>query len=332
METRSNYILVGVVTLALLAALVGFTIWLAKFNDGEKKEYDIFFQQSVNGLAKGSSVSFSGVPVGEVKEIALWGPDPDFVRVRIAIEPNVPILQGTSATINSLNFTGVADIQLDGAVKDAPVIACPAEKPESACPAGVPVIPTKPGALGQLLNGAPLLLERLSTATERLTNLMSDKNQESIEKILGNVDVLTGSLAQSAPNLEGAIAETRNTLAQASTALNKVGGAADQMSALTGSVNTALNDEGKPAIAELRRTLTAANKSLSALEATLKETNPAIDTLNTQTLPEFNQLARDLRQLSSSLKSVTDRVDQNGLGGAISAPPLPDYDAKKSKK
>jgi phospholipid/cholesterol/gamma-HCH transport system substrate-binding protein len=332
METRSNYVLVGVVTLALLAALVGFTIWLAKFNDGEKKEYDIFFQQSVNGLAKGSPVSFSGVPVGEVKKIALWGPDPDFVRVRIAVEQNVPILQGTTATINSLNFTGVADIQLDGAVKDAPAIICPTEKPESACPAGVPVIPTKPGALGQLLNGAPLLLERLSTATERLTNLMSDKNQESIEKILGNVDVLTGSLAQSAPNLEGAIAEARNTLAQASAALNKVGGAADQMSALTGSVNSTLNDEGKPAIAELRKTLTAANKSLSALETTLQQTNPAIDTLNTQTLPEFNQLARDLRQLSGSLKSVTDRVDQNGLGGAISAPPLPDYDAKKSRK
>ncbi len=332
METRSNYVLVGVVTLALLAALVGFTIWLAKFNDGEKKEYDIFFQQSVNGLAKGSPVSFSGVPVGEVKKIALWGPDPDFVRVRIAVEQNVPILQGTTATINSLNFTGVADIQLDGAVKDAPAITCPTEKPESACPAGVPVIPTKPGALGQLLNGAPLLLERLSTATERLANLMSDKNQESIEKILGNVDILTGSLAQSAPNLEGAIAETRNTLAQASAALNKVGGAADQMSALTGSVNSTLNDEGKPAIAELRKTLTAANKSLSALETTLQQTNPAIDTLNTQTLPEFNQLARDLRQLSGSLKSVTDRVDQNGLGGAISAPPLPDYDAKKSRK
>ncbi len=332
METRSNYILVGVVTLALLAALVAFTIWLARFNDGEKKEYDIFFQQSVNGLAKGSPVSFSGVPVGEVKKIALWGPDPDFVRVRIAIEPNVPILQGTSATINSLNFTGVADIQLDGAVKGAPAIACPVEKPESACPEGVPVIPTKPGALGQLLNGAPLLLERLSTATERLTNLMSDKNQESIEKILGNVDVLTGSLAQQAPNLEGAIADTRNTLAQTSAALSKVGGAAEQMSVLTGSVNATLNDEGKPAIAELRKTLTAANKSLSALEATLKQANPAIDTFNTQTLPEFNQLARDLRQLSGSLKSVTDRVDQNGLGGAISAPPLPDYDAKKSKK
>jgi phospholipid/cholesterol/gamma-HCH transport system substrate-binding protein len=328
METRSNYILVGVVTLLLLATLVGFTVWLAKFNDGDKKEYDIFFQQSVNGLAKGSAVSFSGVPVGEVKKIALWEPDPEYVRVRISINDDVPILQGTSATINSLNFTGVADIQLDGAVKGAPAIACPSVKPESACPAGVAVIPTQPGALGQLLNGAPMLLERLSTLTERLTNLMSDKNQGSIEKILVNVDSLTGSLAAQAPNLTAAIADTRTTLAQATATLNKIGGAADQMSVLTGSVNTALTEEGKPAIAELRATLKSANTSLSALEKTLNATNPAIDTLNTKTLPEFNQLARDLRQLSGSLKSVTERVDQNGIGGAMGAPALPEYNGK----
>jgi phospholipid/cholesterol/gamma-HCH transport system substrate-binding protein len=332
METRSNYILVGFVTLALLAALVGFTIWLAKFNEGDKKEYDIFFKQSVNGLAKGSSVSFSGVPIGEVKVIKLWELDPEFVRVRIAVENNVPILQGTSATINSLNFTGVADVQLDGAIKGAPLIACPKDNPAAACPAGVPVIPTKPGALGQLLNGAPLLLERLSTLTERLTNLMSDKNQSSIEKTLANVESVSGSLAAQAPNLNAAIDDSRRTLAEASAALNKVGGAAEQIGGLTGSANSAINDEAKPAIAELRKTLISANKSLAALETTLNKTNPTIETLNTQTIPEFNQLARDLRQLSGSLKSVTDRVDQNGLSGAVSAPTLPDYDAKKSNR
>jgi phospholipid/cholesterol/gamma-HCH transport system substrate-binding protein len=331
METRSNYVLVGFVTLALLAAMVGFAIWLAKFNESAQKEYDIFFKQSVNGLAKGSSVSFSGVPVGEVKTIKLWEADPEFVRVRIAVDNAVPILQGTSATINSLNFTGVADVQLDGAVKGAPAITCPATNPISACPAGVPVIPTKPGALGQLLNGAPLLLERLSTLTERLTNLMSDKNQESVQNTLANVENISTSLAQQTPNLNAAISDSRKTLAEASAALNKVGGAAEQINGLTGSVNSVLNDEGKPVIAELRKTLASANKSLSALETTLNKTNPAIDTLNTQTLPEFNQLARDLKELSGSLKSITDRVDQNGLGGAVSAPPLPDYNAKKSK-
>ena len=325
METRSNHIVVGAVTLILLALLAGFTIWLTRFGEGKKKEYDIFFQQSVNGLAKGSGITFSGVPIGQIKEIKLWELDPDFVRVRISVAENVPILQGTTATISGVGFTGVSEIQLDGAVKGAPAIGCPADNPRSACPAGKPIIPTKPGALGELLNSAPLLLERLSTLTERLTNILSDKNQDSIEKILDNVEGLSGSLAKQAPDMQAAIKESRLTLA-------KAGQAADELGKMAGNANALLDDQGKPMMAELRKTLSSANGSLSALETTLKSADPAIQTLNSQTLPEINQLARNLRQLSGSLKTVTERLDQGGVGSLVSAPSLPDYDPKSNKR
>jgi phospholipid/cholesterol/gamma-HCH transport system substrate-binding protein len=325
METRSNHILVGAVTLLLLVLLVGFTIWLTRTGDGNKKQYDIFFQQSVNGLAKGSGVTFSGVPVGQIETIKLWEPDPDFVRVRISVAQNVPILQGTMATISGVGFTGVSEIQLDGAVKGAPAISCPADNPKSACPAGKPIIPTKPGALGEILNNAPLLLERLSTLTERLTNILSDKNQQSIEQILDNVEGLSGSLAKQAPDMQAAIRESRLTL-------QKAGQAADQLTLMAGSANTLLDTEGKPLMGELRRTLASANGSLSALEKTLNAANPAIDTLNSQTLPEVTQLARDLRQLSGSLKSVTQRLDQDGVSSLVSAPALPDYEPGGAKR
>jgi phospholipid/cholesterol/gamma-HCH transport system substrate-binding protein len=325
METRSNHILVGAVTLLLLVLLVGFTIWLTRTGDGNKKQYDIFFQQSVNGLAKGSGVTFSGVPVGQIETIKLWEPDPDFVRVRISVAQNVPILQGTMATISGVGFTGVSEIQLDGAVKGAPAISCPADNPKSACPAGKPIIPTKPGALGEILNNAPLLLERLSTLTERLTNILSDKNQQSIEQILDNVEGLSGSLAKQAPDMQAAIRESRITL-------QKAGQAADQLTLMAGSANTLLDTEGKPLMGELRRTLASANGSLSALEKTLNAANPAIDTLNSQTLPEVTQLARDLRQLSGSLKSVTQRLDQDGVSSLVSAPALPDYEPGGAKR
>ena len=48
---------------------------------------------------------------------------------------------------------------------------CPDEASDKKCPFGVPVIPTKTGGLGAILNSAPQLLERLSTLTERLTGL-----------------------------------------------------------------------------------------------------------------------------------------------------------------
>src|SRR3546814_172804 len=246
METRSNHILVGSVVLALVAAVIIAAFWFSRLASGEEKEYDIYFQQSVNGLAKGSGVTFSGVPSGQVKEIQLWKKDPSFVRVRISVKEDVPVLQGTTATIQGVGFTGVSEIQLDGAVKGAPPIACPLDNIRSACPDGVPVIPTKPGALGELLNNAPLLLERLTTLTERLTELLSDRNQASIAGILDNVEDLTKALADRGPEIAATLAQTRIAIQQA-------GDAAEQIGQLAGTTNDILDKEGRPLMADLRR-------------------------------------------------------------------------------
>ena len=71
METRSNHVLVGGVVLILLAVLALFMVWISRFGAEGKREYDILFKQSVDGLAKGSAVNFSGVPIGQVKDIKL---------------------------------------------------------------------------------------------------------------------------------------------------------------------------------------------------------------------------------------------------------------------
>jgi phospholipid/cholesterol/gamma-HCH transport system substrate-binding protein len=95
METRANHVWVGAVTLLLLAVLAAFIIWLAKLGEGERHNYDIYFKQSVDGLAKGTAVSYAGVPAGQIKEIELWPKDPNFVRVRVSVDEKIPILQGT---------------------------------------------------------------------------------------------------------------------------------------------------------------------------------------------------------------------------------------------
>jgi phospholipid/cholesterol/gamma-HCH transport system substrate-binding protein len=107
--------------------------------------------------------------------------------------------------------------------------------------------------------------------------------------------------------------------------LQKAGLAADEITKMAGATNKLLDSEGRPMLDELRKTLRSANGSLAALETTLNTANPAIETLNTQTLPEVTQLARDLRDLSGSLKSVTEKVDQGGISSVVGAPALPDY-------
>ncbi len=315
METRSNHILVGGVVLALVIATLAFIIWLSQVSGENKKEYDIFFNQAVDGLAKGSAVSFSGVPVGTVESINLEPKTPEFVRVRISVGNDTPILQGTTATIQGVGFTGVSQIQLDGAARGAP----PIEQPG---PYGVPVIPTKPGALGQLLNSAPELLERISTLTERMSEMLSDRNQKSIAAILENTQEISRSLADRSPEIAA-------TLVEARVAIRQAGIAADQMGKLAGTTNQLLNEEGRPLVNDLRHTIRAAEASMQNLDGVLKDARPGVQAFTKQTLPEIGQLVRDLRQTTEALNSLTTRLDQDGAGAILGGAKLPEYEPKK---
>jgi phospholipid/cholesterol/gamma-HCH transport system substrate-binding protein len=318
METRSNHVLVGGITLALLIGLVAFLVWLAGLGGGATKDFDIFFKQSVEGLNRGSAVSFSGVPAGEVKEIELWKANPEFVRVRISIKDTIPILFGTTAAIQQTSFTGPNQIQLSGAVKGAPEIS-------EAGPAGVPVIPTRTGGLGALLNNAPQLVERLSTLTDRLTEVLSDKNQKSFAGILSNVDNLTGELAKGGPDMRATIAETRLAVRQA-------GQAADQIAKLAGTTDALVNTDGKAMLSELQLTAKQAQKSIANLDAAIGDVRPGLQAISTQTVPEIGQLVRDLRTMSDALGSVATKLDQGGATSILGPPALPDYKPGRNGK
>jgi phospholipid/cholesterol/gamma-HCH transport system substrate-binding protein len=310
METRANHVWVGAVTLLLLAALAAFIIWLAKLGEGEQHSYDIYFKQSVDGLAKGTAVSYAGVPAGQIKDIELWPKDPNFVRVRVAVDDKIPILQGTTATIQG-SFTGVSNIQLNGGVRGAPPIKEPG-------PDGAPVIPTKTGGLGALLNNAPLLLERLTALTERLTLLLSDQNQASISNILANTDKMTGNLANAAPQVERTLAELQITLRQATTTLatfEKVGNSA----------NTLLGEDGTSLAVQLRQTLKSAQGAVDELKGTLGDARPAARQLSETTLPAAEATLRDLRAATRALRNVTEKIDDEGAGSLLGGPKLPEY-------
>lgn len=314
METRANYVWVGAVTLAVLAALALFIVWIARWGEGAQKDYDIFFKESVSGLANGSQVSFAGVPVGQVSQIALWDKDPEFVRVRISVKEDVPILVGTTATIQG-SFTGVSTILLDGARSGAPPISCDT----TACTEGVPIIPPKDGGLNALLSNAPLLLERLATLTERLTQLLDDENQGEIAGILANTNRMTADLAQTAPQFERTMAELQVTLREASEAL-------DQFEKVTASTDKLLNQEGAQLAEQLRVTLRQAGNASEELQGVLAEARPATRQLTESTLPAAEATLRDLRATSKALRDVTEKIDEQGAGALLNSQPLPEYE------
>ena len=313
METRANHLWVGAVTLVLLAGLAAFIIWIARLGQGEQDEYDIFYAQSVSGLANGSEVSFAGVPVGQVKEISLADGNPEFVRVRIKVRDDVPILVGTQATIQA-SFTGVSTILLDGARKDAPPITCET----TACPEGRPVIPPGRGGFGEIVANAPLLLERLATLTEQLNTILGPENQQEIAGILRNTNRLSGGLADATPALVANLEQFQTTLEEFNQTL-------DSVEKLTLTTEKLVNDEGKPLAAELRATLRSANAAAASLAATLEDTRPAAKQLRESTLPNAEATLQDLRATSRALRSITEKLESEGAGALVGGKALPDY-------
>ena len=292
----------------LLVALSA--VWLARLGRGDQQLYDIYFRQSVDGLARGSEVSYAGVPAGQIKQIELWKKDPGFVRVRVAIDERIPILAGTTATIQG-SFTGVSTIQLNGGVKGAPEISQPG-------PDGVAVIPTKRSGLGELLSNAPMLLDRLSTLTEKLTNVLSDQNQKSVTNILANADRLTRNLADASPQVKSTLAELQLTLQQATQTLA-------EFQKVAGTANKALDDNGPSRARQLHDTLKSAQAAADSLQALANDARPATRKLSETTLPEAEAAIRDLRATSRALRDVTEKIDNQGVGAVLGKPKLPDY-------
>jgi phospholipid/cholesterol/gamma-HCH transport system substrate-binding protein len=309
--------MVGAVTVALLAGVLLFIVWLAGLSNKATKCYDIYFNQAVGGLNKGSNVTFSGVPVGQVKKISLLPNRPEFVWVRIDVDEQTPVLQGTTAQIKGVGFTGVSEIQLDGAVKGAPPIT-------QAGPQGCAVVPSATGGLGALLNSAPELIERIQRLTERLTELLSDKNQNSIADILENLDRTTKVLADRAPDLADAIADARVAARNAGVAAQKFGVLAD-------STNQLINEQGKPAAEDLRKSIASVQQAADNLNAMISDARPGVQNFSKSTLPEANRMVRDLRELTQSLNAFTERLNQSGIGGSLGPEKLPDYKPGKRR-
>ena len=122
-----------------------------------------------------------------------------------------------------------------------------------------------------------------------------------------------------------------DTIAELAIAARNAGIAAQRVGVLSDSTNRLVNEQGKPAAEDLRKSIAAIQQAAENLDAMITDARPGIQNFSKSTLPEANRLVRDLRDLTQSLKSVSERVDQGGIGGALGPEKLPDYKPGKSK-
>ena len=121
------------------------------------------------------------------------------------------------------------------------------------------------------------------------------------------------------------------TIKQIQLASKNAAAAANNIAALSDNTNRLVTEEGRPAAQDLRKAIASVQQASDNLNNVLTDARPGIQNFSKSTLPAANRLVHELQDLSQSLQQVTDRVNQQGIGGALGPEKLPDYKPGKRK-
>ncbi len=209
METRANYILIGVFTLLSILGTLAFFVWLASVQVNKQyQSYGILFED-VSGLDASGDVSFNGITVGRVLGLSISEEDPSKVFTRVEIESDVPIRSDTVAQLQSQGVTGVAYISLSGGTPSAPPLVANKD--------GWRIIASKRSTLQSLVEDAPDLLTQATELLEQFQALAGPENQQYVTNILRNLDSTSGRLDEALNDFSEISGTVRDATAQITT-------------------------------------------------------------------------------------------------------------------
>ena len=300
--TRANpklvgsFIIGGVLLLLLaVAALVSGT-FLTK-----STTFVSFFPESVRGLQIGSPVTFRGVPLGQVTGIEAFMAGPDRgIDIQVTYKVNLDRIHGSAGVMQQLQsmsageaarmlgekglraellatslVTGQLYIDLDFHPDQPPrILDVPTDHPQ------IPTAPTK--------------LQLIGNRLEKLSNAISELPIDEIARNLSEMLVAIRDLARSQ--------EIRSALAAAGAAGKDLSRTLDSVDRLVGEVRGKVRDaDVQQVIADLHRTLAAAEKGLVQIQQTLAGTSGAQREF-THTLSEIARAAAAVRVLAEYLE------------------------------
>ena len=190
METKANYTLIGLFTLAVVVGVFGFVYWFQNIGGtGERAFYRVQFEGSVSGLRTGASVLFNGIRVGEVTGLTLNPQRPKEVTASVSIDKSVVVRSDTEIGLEFQGLTGIAALSLKGGTPSLPpLVGAKSNKDDP------PVLTAPPGATQDVTQAARDTLRRFDDFIA--------ENQKAFHSALDNIDKFTGALARNSDRID----------------------------------------------------------------------------------------------------------------------------------
>lgn len=326
METKANYVIVGVFTLVISLLAFGFVYWIARFGEArDSVVLDVRIPGSVTGLSIGSQVLFNGIKVGDVRRLALDETNPTMVIVQTRVNATTPITRSTKASLGFQGLTGQAYIELNGGSLDEPNLLSEAEKEST-----VARIDADPSAMNNLLATAQDIFARANNVIGSLEGFVKDARGPLTDTI-NNTKVFTDSLAKNANLLDELGSNTGNIhdlVSEAKEMMQRLNTASARVDGILANAEKLLSPDDKDGVAaqakltlESIRTMTgnidkrlapiAANlqnfsgRGLSDIQSVVTDSRRSIERIE----QSINDLARDPQRIIFGGQGSVPRYD-----------------------
>lgn len=286
MENRAHALAAGLFALVLGAGIVLAMWWFSQDRE-PMRDLVLVARGDINGLGPQSRVRFRGLSVGTVSEIRIDPDDPRNILVRVQVPRELPLTRGTQASLGTLGVTGLAYVQLDDRGSDpAPLLEVAGQAPR---------ITLEPGLVDKVTERALLAIEHFNTVGERASALLDDDNLGRIRASLARLE--------SAAAIDQGFAEVPRTLEAVRSAFSP-----DNMAALSAMLANLerTSAEVAPAVTDLRSLMQRVDQMAARLD---QAAIAASDGLVDGTLPQLNDLLRDLTATSRRLGRLIEEVE-----------------------
>lgn len=335
MSTQASNLKVGVFVIVGLIIGVGAIAWLgaSQYLKGAKT-YVTFFNESVQGLQNDSTVKYRGVDVGRIKAIRV-APDYRLIEVVMDIEFEGDLSREMVAQLTSAGITGITFIELDrqkpGEKDESPRIDFVAE---------YPIIPSRPSELTRIVSTLDKVMSQLRDIDFKGMGNKVDDTLSALQKLLADQ-----RLQRAMDHLESATKATDQLTARLDRLLNKkaVKSLVDDAQATLAGLKATVR-ETKSAVASGKKMLELMSSQIKAMQLpqttarasklfqTLDQRSHQVGDQAQQLGLEAQEIMRNLRAASASLRILLQQLEQNPSAIIFSQPPASRRDRQAGGK
>ncbi len=295
METKANYVLIGAATLIALISAAVFAVWLSNFDFNRRyRVFDVVFDGAVRGLSQGGEVRYNGIKVGEVTRLSIDPEDRSRVVARIRVDAAGPVRPDSRAQLETNPITGVSLIQMAGGTD---------QSLQQIRRGVIARIKAAPPQFDAFVQGSEGFLRQANEAVRAINDFLTPQNIQALSVTLQSTSRVSQALAKNDAFARHSIAalEEARTAAEAGA---RAAAALESLAENTDGRLDGLSTELTSAVTEARRASETVRRAADTVAALAAATQSTMDQVQTQTLPQADLTARDLRRLATRLEGL----------------------------